>query len=131
RAADFALFFYFVRSPAQPAQIPPRSFVQQVRVHLRAKDRFREFYLADFLAIQIDDVHDRHVSCPSLALTLRRYHNCPPPQAAPAKPYFAAFTAFLALRIKMYCPLGPGTEPLTNSRLSSSSTFTPFHFFAF
>src|SRR5712692_7422443 len=60
RAADFALFLDLVRSPAQPAQIPPRSFVQQVLIHLRAKDRVRQLDLADFLAIQIDYIHYRH-----------------------------------------------------------------------
>src|SRR5882672_5687476 len=60
RAAHFALFLDLVRAPAQSPQIPPRSFVQQVLIHLCAKDRVRQFDLADFLATQIDYVHDGH-----------------------------------------------------------------------
>src|SRR5271166_2294036 len=33
-----------------------------------------------------------------------------------------------ALRMKMYCPRGPGTEPRTNSRFSSLSTLMTFKF---
>src|SRR5437773_7204296 len=47
-------------------------------------------------------------------------------QRCVAPPYFA----FLALRMKMYVPLGPGTDPRTSSRFSSVSTFTTFKFFA-
>src|SRR5213078_313377 len=90
--------------------IPPRSFVQQVLIHLRAKDRFRQFHLADLLAIQIDDVHYRH--------DLSSFFK--------SQTYFALFV----LRMKMYCPLGPGTEPRTSSRFSSVSTFTTFKFLA-
>jgi hypothetical protein len=60
-SAHFTLILGLVRPRAQPAQIPPRSFVQQMLVHLRAKDRIRQFHLANFLAIQIDYIHDRHV----------------------------------------------------------------------
>src|SRR6266404_5022935 len=60
RATYFALFLDLVRAPAQSPQIPPRGFVQQVLIHLRAKDRVRQFDLADFLATQIDYIHDRH-----------------------------------------------------------------------
>src|SRR5713226_10519810 len=59
-AADFALVFRLVRARAQSAQIPARSFVQQVRIHLRAKYRVGELHLPDLLAIQIDYIHDRH-----------------------------------------------------------------------
>src|SRR6266478_2579733 len=104
RAADFAFVLGLVRARAQTAQIPARSFVQQVRIHFRAKHCVGELHLPDLLAIQIDDVHDRHNF-----------------------PYFA-FLAVLARRIKMYAPLGPGTEPRTNSRFSSLSTFTTFKF---
>src|SRR5450755_3765533 len=45
-------------------------------------------------------------------------------------PYSLGYLAFLTLRIKMYVPLGPGTEPLTSRRFSSLSTFTTFKFFA-
>ena len=34
--------------------------MQQVFVDLRAKDRVRQLHLTDFLAIQIDNVDDRH-----------------------------------------------------------------------
>src|SRR6202022_2946045 len=34
-AADLALIFGLMRTRAQPAQIPARSFVQQVRIHFR------------------------------------------------------------------------------------------------
>src|SRR5258707_11750855 len=60
RAADFALFLDLVRTPAQSAQVPSRSFMQQVLVDLRAKDRVRQLHLPDFLAIQVDYVDDRH-----------------------------------------------------------------------
>src|SRR5207253_8297457 len=86
--------FGLVCARPQPSQVPPRGFVQEVRVHLRAKNRFREFHLADFLAIQIDDVHHRHISCPSRDLK-------------------TVYFALLALRMKMYRPLGPGTDPFT------------------
>src|SRR6266404_5217456 len=59
-AADFALFLDLVRTPAQSAQVPSRSFMQQVLVDLRAKDRVRQLHLPDFLAIQVDYVDDRH-----------------------------------------------------------------------
>src|SRR6267378_715220 len=49
RAADFALFLDLVRAPAQSAQVPPRSLVQQVLVDLRAKNRVRQFHLTDLL----------------------------------------------------------------------------------
>src|SRR6266851_5542105 len=60
RAADFALVLGLVRTAAQPAEVPPRSFMQQVLVDLRAKDRVRQLHLTDLLAIQIDYVDDRH-----------------------------------------------------------------------
>src|SRR5712664_490183 len=60
RAADFALVFRLVRARAQSAQIPARSFVQQMRIHLRAKYRVGELHLPDLLAIQIDYIHNRH-----------------------------------------------------------------------
>src|SRR5229473_1988931 len=60
RAAHFALVLGLVRAAAQSAQVPPRSFVQQVLVDLRAKNRVRQLHLTDFLAIQIDYVDDRH-----------------------------------------------------------------------
>src|SRR6266849_8971453 len=60
RAADFALVLGLVRAAAQPAQMPPRGFVQQVLIDLRAKDRVRQFHLPDFLAIQVHYVDDRH-----------------------------------------------------------------------
>src|SRR2546428_4576465 len=60
RAAHFALFLDLVRASAQSAEIPPRSFMQQVLIDLRAKDRVRQLHLTDFLAIQIDYVDDRH-----------------------------------------------------------------------
>src|SRR5258708_18325706 len=58
RAAHFALFLDLVRTSAQPAQVPPRSFVQQALVDLRAKNRVRQFHLPDLLAIQVDYAHD-------------------------------------------------------------------------
>src|SRR5258708_8409286 len=112
RAADFALVLGLVRAAAQSAQVPPRSFMQQVLIDLRAKDRVRQLHLTDFLAIQIDYVDDRHNLFSFSVQNLL--------------PYFA----FLALRIKMYVPLGPGTDPRTSSRFSSVSTFTTFKFFA-
>src|SRR6266849_4199484 len=60
RAAHFALVLGLVRTSAQPAQVPPRSFVQQVLVDLRAKNRVRQLHLTDFLAIQVHYVDDRH-----------------------------------------------------------------------
>src|SRR5260370_15582939 len=60
RAADFALFLDLVRTPAQSAQVPTRSFMQQVLVDLRAKDRVRQLHLSDLLAIQVDYIDDRH-----------------------------------------------------------------------
>src|SRR5260370_1188144 len=101
-----------VRSDAQSAQVPPRSFMQQVLIDLRAKDRVRQLHLTDFLAIQIDYVDDRHNLFSFSVQNLLTYF------------------AFLALRIKMYVPLGPGTDPRTSSRFSSVSTFTTFKFFA-
>src|SRR5712664_1684212 len=112
RAADFALFLDLVRTPAQSAQVPSRSFMQQVLVDLRAKDRVRQLHLTDFLAIQIDYVDDRH------NLFSFSVQN------------FLTYFAFLALRMKMYVPLGPGTDPRTSSRFSSVSTFTTFKFLA-
>src|SRR5260370_40211425 len=60
RAADFALVLGLVRAAVQPAQVPPRSFMQQVLIDLRAKDRVRQLHLTDLLAFQIDYVDDRH-----------------------------------------------------------------------
>src|SRR6266404_8237282 len=59
-AAHFALLLDLVRAPAQSAQVPPRSFMQQVLIDLRAKDCVRQLHLTDLLAIQIDYVHYRH-----------------------------------------------------------------------
>src|SRR5882762_6273421 len=112
RAADFALFLDLVRAPAKSAQVPPRSLVQQVLVDLRAKDRVRQLHLTDFLAIQVNYVDDRHNLFSFSVQNLLTYF------------------AFLALRMKMYVPLGPGTDPRTSSRFSSVSTFTTFKFFA-
>src|SRR6267143_3237175 len=112
RAAHFALFLDLVRAPAQSPQIPPRGFVQQVLIHLRAKDRVRQFDLADFLATQIDYIDDRHELC---SFSIQNV---------------TAYFAFLALRMKIYVPLGPGTDPRTSSRFSSVSIFTTFKFFA-
>src|SRR6266481_9843300 len=112
RAAHFALFLDFVRAPAQSPQIPPRSFVQQVLIHLCAKDCVRQLDLADFLAIQIDYIHDRHNLFSFSIQNVRTYF------------------AFFALRMKMYVPLGPGTDPRTSSRFSSVSTFPTFRFWA-
>src|SRR5436305_15350116 len=105
-AADFALIFRLVRTRAQSAQIPPRSFVQQMRIHLGAEYRLRQVHLPDLLAFQIYDIHDRH------------------------KFSYFAFLAFFARRMKMYAPLRPGTEPRTSSKFSSLSTFTTFKFLA-
>src|SRR6266850_349872 len=112
RAAYFALFLDLVRAPAQSTQIPPRSFVQQVLIHLCAKDCVRQIDLADFLATQIDYVHDRHNLFSFSIQNVLTYF------------------AFFALRMKMYVPLGPGTDPRTSSRFSSVSIFTTFKFFA-
>src|SRR5580658_2940505 len=60
RAAYFALVFRLVGARANLALIPARRFVQQVRIHLRAKNRVGELHFAHFLATQIDYVHDRH-----------------------------------------------------------------------
>ncbi len=86
--------------------------MQQVLIHLRAKDRVRQFDLADLLATQIDYVHDRHNLFSFSIQNVRTYF------------------AFFALRMKIYVPLGPGTDPRTNSRFSSVSTFTTFKFLA-
>src|SRR5713226_4960909 len=110
RAAHFALVLGLVRAATQPAQVPSRSFVQQVLVDLGAENRVRQLHLTDFLAIQIDYVDDRH--------NLFSFSN------------LLTYFAFLALRMKMYVPLGPGTDPRTSSRFSSVSTFTTFRFFA-
>src|SRR6266851_3055389 len=110
RAAHFALVLGLVRAATQPAQVPSRSFVQQVLVDLGAENRVRQLHLTDFLAIQIDYVDDRH--------NLFSFSN------------LLTYFAFLALRMKMYVPLGPGTDPRTSSRFSSVSTFTTFKFFA-
>src|SRR5579862_5304754 len=59
-AADFALVFRLVGAGANFALIPARRFVQQVRIHLRAKNRVGELHFAHFLATQIDYVHNRH-----------------------------------------------------------------------
>src|SRR6266446_9984887 len=121
RAAHFALFLDLVRAPAQSPQIPPRGFVQQVLIHLRAKDRVRQFDLADLLATQIDYVHDRHNLFSFFTLSEAKCRS-----ALNVLTYFA----FFALRMKMYVPLGPGTDPRTSSRFSSVSTFTTFKFLA-
>src|SRR5579863_7641492 len=60
RAAHFALVLGLVGARAQAAQIPPRSLMQKVRIHLRAKHGIRQFHLADLLAIQINNIDDRH-----------------------------------------------------------------------
>src|SRR4029077_15543931 len=60
RAADFTLVLGLMRARAQTAQIPARSFMQQVRIHLGAKYGVGELHLPDLLAIQIDYIHDRH-----------------------------------------------------------------------
>ncbi len=101
-----------MRARAQSAQVPARSFVQQVLIHLCAKDRVRQFHLADLLAIQIEHIYDRHDLFSFSVQNLLIYF------------------ALLALRMKMYVPLGPGTDPRTSSRFSSVSTFTTFKFFA-
>src|SRR5271157_429158 len=59
-AADFALILGLGGAAAEPVEVPPRSFVQQVPIDLRTKDRVRQFDLADFVAFQIDYVHDWH-----------------------------------------------------------------------
>ena len=59
-AGYFALFLDLVRAPAEPVQVPAGSFVQQMRIHLRAKHRVRKLNLADFLSVQIDYIHDWH-----------------------------------------------------------------------
>src|SRR5438309_2306122 len=59
-AADFALFLDFVRACTQSTQVPARSFVQQVLVDFRAKNRVRQLHLTDFLAIQVHYIDDRH-----------------------------------------------------------------------
>jgi len=56
---NFALVLGLVRARAQTAQIPARSFMQQVRIHFGANTRVGELHLPDLLAIQIDYVHDR------------------------------------------------------------------------
>ena len=50
-AADFALFLGLVRAAAQPGEVPPGGFVQEVAVDLGAKDRVRQIDLADFLSV--------------------------------------------------------------------------------
>src|SRR6267378_1586779 len=112
RAAHFALFLHLVRASAQSSQIPPRSFVQQVLIHLRAEDRVRQFDLADFLATQIDYIDDRHNF---FSFSIQNV---------------VTYFAFFALRMKIYVPLGPGTDPRTSNRFSSVSIFTTFRFFA-
>src|SRR6266436_1758201 len=67
---NFALFFYLVRAPAEPVQVPAGSFVQQMRIHFRAKYRVRQLNFADFLSIQIDYIHDWH-NLVSLSLLLK------------------------------------------------------------
>src|SRR5277367_598644 len=59
-AAHFALVLGFVGARANLALIPARRLVQQMRIHLRAKNRVGELHFAHFLATQIDYVHDRH-----------------------------------------------------------------------
>src|SRR5713226_9744972 len=95
RAADFALVLGLVRAAAQSAQVPPRSFMQQVLIDLRAKDRVRQLHLTDFLAIQVDYVDDRHNLFSFFTWAKR------------TAPYFA----FFALRMKMYVPLDRGADP--------------------
>src|SRR4029077_5038425 len=60
RAAHFALVLGLVGARAHAAQIPPRSFMQQVWVDLGAEYRLGQLHLPDLLAIQIDYIHDRH-----------------------------------------------------------------------
>src|ERR1700687_1565757 len=107
-AADLALVLGLVSAGALAVQIPSRRFMQQIAIHLRAKDRVRQFELADLLALQIHYVDYRHNSLP----------------------YNFGYFALRALRIKMYEPCGPGTEPRTSSRFSSVSTCTTLRFLA-
>src|SRR2546430_17249739 len=55
--------------------VPPRSFMQQVLIDLRAKDRVRQLQLTDFLALQIDYVDDRHYLFSFFTLSEARYHS--------------------------------------------------------
>src|SRR5579864_4917364 len=59
-SGHFALFLHLVRTAAQARQIPPRSFMQQVRIHLGAEYGVRQLDFADFLSVQIDYIHDWH-----------------------------------------------------------------------
>src|SRR5260370_41311838 len=113
-AAAFALVLGLVRAAAEPAQVPPRSFMQQVLIDLSAKDRVRQLHLTDFLAIQVHYVDDRHNLFSFFTWAKR------------TAPSFA----FFPFRMTISTPLGPGTDPRTSSRFSSVSTFTTFKFFA-
>src|ERR1043166_1477789 len=104
RTGEFALVLGLVRTAAQPGEIPPRSFVQQVRIDLGAEYGVGQLDFADFLSVQIDYIHDWH-NLDSFFVFLT---TC----------YFA-LCDFL---MKMYCPLAPGTDPRTRSRFSSEST---------
>src|SRR5262249_46846868 len=61
-AGDFALVLGLVRTAAQTGEIPPRSFVQQVRIDFGAEYRVGQLDFADFLSVQIDDIYDWHNS---------------------------------------------------------------------
>src|SRR5262249_58142426 len=114
RAADFALILGLVGASAQGVLIPTRGFVQQVWVHLGAKHGVGQLHLPHFLAIQIYDIYDRH-NLASFELS---------------RDVAATYFCLSDLRIKMYAPLGPGTEPRTSNKFSSVSTLTTFKFFA-
>src|SRR5262249_16826794 len=74
-----------------------------------------QFDFADFLSVQIDYIHDWH-----------NFDSFSNSRNLGGSAYFA----LCDLRMKMYCPLGPGTDPRTSSRFSSVSTLITFKFLA-
>src|SRR5262249_18458690 len=60
RTGNFALVLGLVRTRTQACEIPPRSFVQQVRIDLGAEYGVGQLDFADFLSVQIDYIHDWH-----------------------------------------------------------------------
>jgi hypothetical protein len=62
--ADFAASLGLVRAGALTSKIPAHRFMQEVRVHLRRKNRVGQFHLPHFLAFQIYHIYDRHRQLP-------------------------------------------------------------------
>ena len=73
RAGDFPSALGLVRSSALRPQIPARDLVQQVRIDALGKNVVGQVHLAHRLALEILDVHQRHVCLDLFVLNFPRY----------------------------------------------------------